>query len=69
MKAKEVEAFGARVTIFENSDIFISTRGDVGILNARDIRVSKGRVTETEPIPPITRVVKGRDFTIEQHYL
>jgi len=35
MKAKEIEEFGARITVFENGDVFISTHGDVHILECR----------------------------------
>lgn len=34
---KEIGVFGTRLTIFKNGDIYVSTKGDVHILNARHI--------------------------------
>jgi hypothetical protein len=37
MKAKEIEEFGVRLTIFENGDVYVSTNGDIYVLSAHQV--------------------------------
>jgi len=34
---KEIEEYGVRLTIFDNGDAYISTKGDVHVLNAKHV--------------------------------
>jgi hypothetical protein len=46
LKAKEINEFGARLTIFENGDVYVSTPGDIHVLFARCIfdELPKGEI-------------------------
>lgn len=37
MKTKEIEEFGILITMFENGNIYLSTKGDVHIIQAKQI--------------------------------
>ena len=37
LKAKEIYKFGTWLTIFENGDVYVSTKGDVHIIEAKRI--------------------------------
>ena len=48
LKAKEIYKFGTRLTIFENGDVYVSTKGDVHIIEAkRIIDINDNRVKTT----------------------
>lgn len=48
MKSKEIYKFGTWLAIFENGDIYISTKGDVHIIEAkRIIDINDNRVKTT----------------------
>lgn len=37
LKAKEIEEFGVRLTIFSNGDVYVSTPADIHIIQAKHI--------------------------------
>lgn len=37
LKAKEIEEFGVRLTIFDNGDVYVSTPADIHIIKARHV--------------------------------
>ena len=37
MEGKTIEMYGTRVTIFKNGDVYVSTKGDVTIIEARTV--------------------------------
>jgi hypothetical protein len=50
IKAKVLEGFGARITVFENGDVYVSTCGDVHILARRNLFDEAGCLW-AKPIP------------------
>ena len=37
MEGQTIEMYGVRVTVFRNGDVYVSTRGDVTIVDARAV--------------------------------
>ena len=48
LKAEEIYKFGTWLTIFENGDIYVSTKGDIHIIEAKQIiDINNNRVKTT----------------------
>jgi len=43
MKGTTIEKYGVHVTIFENGDVYVGTRGDVIVVQARSLFI-KGEI-------------------------
>ncbi|WAE39534.1 MAG: hypothetical protein FHOMOCKG_00006 [Methanophagales virus GBV302] len=41
MEGQTIEMYGVRVTVFRNGDVYISTKGDVTIVDARTVITDK----------------------------
>jgi len=41
MEGKSIEMYGVRVTVFRNGNVYVSTKGDVTIVDARTVITDK----------------------------
>ena len=45
MEGQTIEMYGVRVTVFRNGDVYVSTRGDVTIVDARAV-IANNKIME-----------------------
>jgi hypothetical protein len=46
LEAKEIEEFGARITIFENGNVYVATHGDVHVIECRWLFSERGQIAK-----------------------
>ena len=45
MEGQTIEMYGVRVTVFRNGDVYVSTKGDVTIVDARAV-IANNKIVE-----------------------
>lgn len=59
MNVKEIDEFGVKITIFENGNTYVSTHGDVHVLQCRNLFPNdvQGKIFTVTTSPEVTESV------------
>ena len=60
MKGTTIEKYGVHVTIFENGDVYVGTRGDVTVTYARALLVG-GKIVSLDEVASLDENDKDSD--------